>query len=94
MAGRKVKIILVSLDFEEQIQSRLLPFLKRKKIKSEVKVLSTEGQQDWIDRVDPSWSGAIPATIIYRNNTKRVFYERAFNYSELKSTVLTFLEQQ
>jgi hypothetical protein len=36
----------------------------------------------WIDRVDPSWSGAIPATLIYRGE-QRVFLEKELTYNEL-----------
>lgn len=89
-SNQKVKVLLVSLDFEDQIEKRLLPFLKKKKIESEVVVLSDEGQNEWIDKVDPNWSGAIPITIIYRNN-KRAFYERTFTHKELNTIVQSFL---
>ena len=36
----------------------------------------------WIDRVDPSWSGAIPATLIF-NREKRVFLEKELTRDEL-----------
>jgi hypothetical protein len=44
----------------------------------------------WIDLVNPNWSGAIPATLIY-NKTKREFFEKEFTDSELKDIVETFL---
>ncbi len=36
----------------------------------------------WIDRIDPSWSGAIPATLIYNRET-RVFLEQELTRDEL-----------
>jgi hypothetical protein len=36
----------------------------------------------WIDLVDPSWSGAIPATLIF-NAEERVFLEKELTQSEL-----------
>jgi len=74
----KFKQILVSLDFEKQIDSRLKPFLLKHDIQSEVVVLLDGKAQNWIDRVDPSWSGAIPITVIY-NEGQRLFYEQEFH---------------
>jgi thiol-disulfide isomerase/thioredoxin len=78
---KKYKNILVSLDFEKQIDSRLIPFLNSKKIKSDVVILLDGKSSKWIDRVDPKWSGAIPITIIY-NKEKRLFLERQFHNEE------------
>ena len=74
----KLEVVLVSLDFEKHIDSRLVPFLNKKKIGSEVKLLLDENETKWIDRVDPKWSGAIPITIVY-NRENRDFYEKAFH---------------
>ena len=40
--------------------------------------------------IDSAWSGAIPATIIYKGN-KRKFYEKSFTYEELETEVQQFL---
>ena len=84
--NEKVKVILVSLDFPGQIESRLLPFLEQNGIRSEVLVLNDPDANKWIDRVDPSWSGAIPATLIY-NHESRLFHEGTYSYEELKQIV-------
>lgn len=77
----KVKVVLVSLDFEKFIDKSLLPFLNKKKIISDVVVLLDGKTSKWIDRVDPSWSGAIPITVFY-NKKERLFYERQFHSTE------------
>ena len=73
-----VEITLVSLDFPEDIETRLKPFLERKGITSKVVLLDDPDQNSWINKIDPNWSGAIPFTIIF-NNENRTFHERAFN---------------
>ena len=78
-----VEVILVSLDFPKQIESKLIPFLKKRELQSEVVVLDDVDSNTWIPKVHEDWSGAIPATIIY-NKRKRMFYERSFNYEELE----------
>ena len=79
--GKPIKVILVSLDFINQLESRLIPFLNDNSIKSEVIFLKDSKYNDWIDRVDPEWSGAIPITVIY-NKQGRIFLEREFHSVE------------
>ena len=82
-ASKNLEVILVSLDFPKQIESKLIPFLKKRELQSEVVVLDDVDSNTWIPKVHEDWSGAIPATIIY-NKRKRMFYERSFNYEELE----------
>ena len=82
-----VEIILVSLDFPEDIDTKLKPFLKKKGITSKVVLLDDPDANSWINKVDPNWSGAIPFTIIF-NNTERSFHERAFeNIKDLENEI-------
>ncbi len=80
--NQKLKVILVSLDFPNQLDRRVIPFLEEKGISAEVKLMTDTDYNAWIDRVDPSWSGAIPATLIYREN-RRLFLEKECTYNEL-----------
>ncbi|MCK4751475.1 MAG: TlpA family protein disulfide reductase [Bacteroidales bacterium] len=84
--GEKIKIVLVSLDFPKQIESRLVPFIEKNKIRSEVLVLNDPDANKWIDKVDPAWSGSIPATLIYNRNG-RMFHEGTYTYEELKQII-------
>lgn len=77
-----VKVILVNLDFPNQVDKRVLPFLKQKEISADVLLMTDLDYNSWIDRVDPGWSGAIPATLIY-NKKKRVFLEKELGKDEL-----------
>ncbi|WP_229792609.1 TlpA family protein disulfide reductase [Ulvibacter litoralis] len=72
-----VEVLLVSLDFPKDIETKLKPFLKKKGITSKVVLLDDPDANSWIDKIDPNWSGAIPFTIVF-NNEKRSFHERAF----------------
>jgi len=77
-----VKVILVSLDFPNQIDRRVIPFLKEKEITAEVLLMTNLDYNSWIDRIDPGWSGSIPATLIY-NREKRIFLEKELSRDEL-----------
>ena len=88
--NKKVKVLLVSLDMNKQVERSLLPFIKRKKLQSEVVHLHDPDANAWIPKVDPNWSGAIPATVIYSDG-KRKFYERSFTYEELENEIKQFI---
>lgn len=85
-----VEVILVSLDFPKQFETKLKPFIKKNSIQSKVLALDDLNMNHWIPQVDESWSGAIPATIIY-NKHKRSFYETSFTKEELNLVLTQFL---
>lgn len=84
--NERFKTILVSLDFPGQIESRLKPFIREHNIQSEVLLLDEKNPNDWIDKVDSSWTGSIPASIIF-NSRSRAFYEESFEYQQLKAII-------
>lgn len=87
----KVKVILVNLDFENQLTTKLLPFIKEKDLQSSVMVLLDPDSNDWMNKVDPQWSGAIPITIFYKQQ-QRAFYEAAFDtFEELEEKLQPFI---
>lgn len=87
---KNVEVILVSLDFPHQYESKLKPFIKEHDLKCKVVVLDDVDSNSWIPRVNKDWSGSIPATIIYNKN-KRQFYEQSFTYNELEEALKKFL---
>ncbi|MCZ4243834.1 TlpA disulfide reductase family protein [Pedobacter punctiformis] len=88
-AKKPVKVILISLDFKSKLQKEVIPFIKTNKIKAEVFLLNEPDQQQYIERIDKKWTGAIPATL-FVNHKNRRFYEKEFTYPELKETLLNF----
>jgi thiol-disulfide isomerase/thioredoxin len=90
--SKKVKVILVSLDFYKNYKSTLIPFIARHNLKSDIILLHDINSNEWIDKVDKSWSGAIPVTLIY-NKSSRSFYEQTFTYNQLDSVLNIKLKQ-
>lgn len=81
-----IEVTLVSLDFLKAVETNLIPFIRDNQLKSEVILLNEPDANSWIPQVDEKWSGAIPATVIYKNDNRK-FYERSFTYAELEAEV-------
>lgn len=72
--GIAVKVLLVSLDFESQLDSRLIPFIIDNHIQNEVLILTEGNPNEWIPKVNVNWSGAIPACWVYYKKSEH-FHE-------------------
>ncbi|MFT6065698.1 MAG: thiol-disulfide isomerase/thioredoxin [Polaribacter sp.] len=90
-AIHNVEVILVSLDFPKQIDKKLIPFINKNKLQAKVVLLNDINEDVWIQAIDKSWSGAIPATLIYNKNDRK-FYEQSFDYETLENELQTFLK--
>lgn len=90
-SNQDVEVLLVSLDFPKQYDSKLKPFIEEHKLKSKVVALNDVDTNSWIPKVSEEWSGAIPATLIY-NKDKRQFYEQSFDYEQLEMQIQQFLK--
>ena len=89
-SDKKVKVLLVSLDNPRHKESRVIPFIENHNLKSEILLLDDPRSNTWIPRVDESWSGAIPATIVFNKNS-RAFHEKVFTWEELEMIVKSML---
>lgn len=78
----KLAVLLVSVDFKSKLNSAVIPFVKRKNMKSNVFLLNESNPQEYIDRIEPTWSGSIPATIFIKGD-KRKFIESELTYEQL-----------
>ncbi|MDG2357117.1 MAG: TlpA disulfide reductase family protein [Polaribacter sp.] len=87
---KNVEVILVSLDFPEQVEKRLIPLINKKKLQSKVIILADDNDDVWIKAIDSSWSGALPATLIYSSKGS-AFFEKSFDYDLLEAELQPFL---
>ena len=82
-----MRVILISLDFKNQIKNKFIPFIEKHHLKSELAILLDGKANSWIPRVSEEWSGAIPATLFIKGKHK-IFVEASFeSLEEIKSYI-------
>lgn len=83
--NKDVEFIGISVDFPEEVDSKIIPFLKSQKAKFVSYVNGFDGDEELINTLDKDWNGALPATFIYDKNGKKIsFLEGKKSYDEFK----------
>lgn len=81
----KMDLHLISLDYADEL-GKVESFANKKELPGNILILDELDANLYIDKVDPSWSGAIPATLIMNPKTgERVFLEQELSSEELHS---------
>ena len=91
LSSEKVRIILVSMDFPNKFETKLLPFVQERQLKSDVVAFADPDQNTWIPKIDEEWGGAIPITIVYNAEDRKFFGEQFAHYQELEDLVKSML---
>ncbi len=83
-----VDIIAISVDYPDEVASKILPFLDSLGVSFTVFVADIPKPEDFIKTLDPAWSGAVPATFVFdRHGQRRAFLLGEKNYEVFKSLV-------
>lgn len=90
---KKVKVIMVSCDFKKQLETRVIPFIKNKKMESKVVFMNETNPDTWIDKVDSKFTGAIPATLIINGRNDFRYFTEGETTFELLETIVKPLTQ-
>lgn len=87
--NKSVDVTLVSMDYDlDPNPEKVYRFIARKKLQSKVVILTEQNPNDWIDKIDKSWSGALPATLIINTKTgKRKFVQKELHEGELEKLI-------
>ena len=86
--NQPVRVILVSMDAVEDLEKRVKPFVQKRSLKSRLLLLDEPDGNTWIYKLEPKWSGAIPATILFNNHRKQYFFaEKEFKEEELQALI-------
>ena len=85
---QKVKLLLVSLDFKESYPKKIRDFAKKRKYKAEIVWLDEEKPDEFLPKVDSSWTGSMPATLFINKKTGyRKFVEAEMKPQDLEREI-------
>jgi thiol-disulfide isomerase/thioredoxin len=89
-----IRLLLVSLDDEALFPDNLEKFVSGRKFdKAEIFWLDETNADYFCPKVDPKWSGAIPATLFLNNKTGyRKFHEEQVSHEDLVKEIQKMLE--
>lgn len=85
---KDVEFIGISVDFFEDVESKINPFLKNNKVNFACYVNDFENDEELINLLNEKWNGALPATFIYDKKGKQIFFlEGKKSYEEFKKFI-------
>lgn len=85
--NRKMKVLLVSMDFKEELDKKLKNFLVKNKYTCEVVLLDEVNGNDFINKISNKWTGAIPATLIIKSGWTDQFFEGKMTYEMIEKII-------
>jgi len=65
---KNIEFVGLSADYPDEIESKILPFIKKHNVNFEIYVKDVASDQAFINMVDPAWNGGLPATFLYDEN--------------------------
>lgn len=72
--GNKIDVVGISVDFPGEIDSKVIPFLKKHNAVFTNYVIKVTEPEDFINLMNKEWSGAVPATFIYDKTGNQIEY--------------------
>jgi len=92
-AADSIHLLLVSLDFKEAFPKGIAAFAKKRKFTATIVWLDETNADYFCPRIDPKWSGAIPASLFINNKTGyRKFAEDQLSQEELKKEITNLIK--
>jgi len=85
-------LILVSLDGKENYPKQLRNFVNKRKFTTEIFWLDETNADYFCPKIDSTWTGAIPATLLVNPKTgQRKFFEQPLTPQKLEKEIMAIL---
>lgn len=85
---KDVEFVGISVDFPDEVDSKIIPFLESNKTNFVSYVNGIEGDEELINALDKKWNGALPATFIFdAKGNKKIFLSGSRTYNEFKKEI-------
>ena len=85
---KDVDFVSISVDFPDEVNSKIIPFLKSNKADFTTYVNAFNGDEELINLLDKNWNGALPATFLFDKTGKKLsFLEGKQSYDAFKKEI-------
>ena len=88
----ELDLVAISVDFMEDIETKIKPFLKKNKVEFPVYINGFKKDDQLINYFSKNWNGAIPATFIYDKKGKQAKFIEGKHSFESFSSIIKELE--
>ena len=91
---KDVEFVGLSVDFPDEVDSKIIPFLESNKSNFVSYVNGFENDEALINAIDKKWNGALPATFLFDKMGRKIsFLEGKKSYDEFKKEIEKALTQ-
>lgn len=88
--NKKVRLVPISLNFPEEAQTKVVPFIEKNFPEKKFYILNQILQSEDISGISSEWGGGIPFTMILYKGKKHT-YERKLRKRELEEVLMKLL---
>ncbi len=86
--NRPIEFVGLSADYPEDVDDKIKPFLQQMRVNFKVYVQDFSDPETLINRLNPTWNGAIPATFLYDSSGKqRAFLVGRQTYEQFRKEI-------
>ncbi len=90
--GEAVEIVGLSLDYPDEVETKIKPFLKEQNVNFQIYVNGFQKDEELINFIGDEWSGGIPCTVIYDSaGNKKTVIPKAMNFEEFRDVIESFI---
>jgi len=91
-SGNNIEFVGISVDYPDEIDSKIIPFMKNQQVNFTNFVQNFNKQENLINRLNKDWNGALPATFIFNKKGNLISYlPGKHNYNDFARTIETTL---
>ena len=83
----ELEIFLLSLDNIKDLDKRVHPFVEKHDLKPNVGLLQDQNYSKWTEKINSSWMGALPATLILNGNQRNFKFGMYESYEEILTDI-------
>jgi len=87
-SNEDVDIIGISADMPEELNEKIIPFLKEQNVNFKNFVKNTDSDDDFINYLNTEWSGSLPATFIYdKDGNQKKFLLGKYDFAKFDKSI-------